>query len=157
VDRLSDIATWHNVFLKAATELGTKVAEFLPSLFGAVLILLFGWLLSRSVELAAGRALRAFGLDRAAVRLQLSGILERAGVKMALSEVVARLLFWLLMLTFVLSSVETLGLTAVTATIVRRQSVSDSTWPLLRDGSRFHPRRLLPPGSPSSSFASYVS
>jgi hypothetical protein len=119
VDRLSDIATWHNVFLKAATELGTKVAEFLPSLFGAVLILLFGWLLSRSVELAAGRALRAFGLDRAAVRLQLSGILERAGVKMALSEVVARLLFWLLMLTFVLSSVETLGLTAVTATIDR--------------------------------------
>jgi hypothetical protein len=38
---------------------------------------------------------------------------------MALSEVVARLLFWLLMLTFVLSSVETLGLTAVTATIDR--------------------------------------
>jgi len=40
---------------------------------------------------------------------------------------------------------------------VRRQSVSDSTWPLLRDGSRFHPRQLLPPGTPSSSFASYVS
>jgi hypothetical protein len=40
---------------------------------------------------------------------------------------------------------------------VRRQSVPDSTWSLLRDSSCFHPRRLLPLGTPSSSFASYVS
>ena len=40
---------------------------------------------------------------------------------------------------------------------VRRQSVPDSTGPLLRDSSWFHPKRLLPPGTPSSSFASYVS
>ena len=119
MDQLPDLAAWRDVFLQAATELGTKVAGFLPSLFGAVLILLVGWLLSRSVELVARRALRAFGLDRAAVRLRLSDALERAGVKMALSEVVARLLFWLLMLTFVLSSVEVLGLTAATATIDR--------------------------------------
>jgi hypothetical protein len=119
VDQLPDISAWRDVFLQAANEIGTKVAGFLPSLLGAVLILLVGWLLSRSVELAAGRALRTFGLDRAAIRLRLSDVLERAGVGMALSEVVARLLFWLLMLTFVLSSVETLGLTAVTATIDR--------------------------------------
>jgi hypothetical protein len=67
----------------------------------------------------AGRALRSFGLDRAAARLQLSELLERSGVRHSLSELVARLLFWLLMLTFVLSSVETLGLQAVTATIDR--------------------------------------
>jgi hypothetical protein len=76
-------------------------------------------LISRSVEIAAGRALRTFGLDRAATRLRMTDVLERAGLKLGLSEIVARLLFWLLMLTFVLSSVEALGLTAVTATIDR--------------------------------------
>jgi hypothetical protein len=119
MDQLPDITAWREVLLQAATELGTRVAGFLPSLVGAVLILLLGWLLSRSLELAAGRALRGFGLDRAATRLRVAEVLERAGIRMALSEVVARLLFWLLMLTFVLSSVETLGLTAVTATIDR--------------------------------------
>ena len=119
MDQLPDIGAWRDVLFQAATELGTKVAGFLPSLIGAVVILLLGWLLSRSVELAAGRALRTFGLDRAATRLRLSDVLARAGIQMALSEVVARLLFWLLMLTFLLSSVETLGLTAVTATIDR--------------------------------------
>ena len=119
MDQLPDISAWRDVLLQAATELGTKVAGFLPSLFGAVVILLLGWLISRSVELAAGRALRTFGLDRAATRLRLADVLDRAGIQMALSEVVAKLLFWLLMLTFLLSSVETLGLTAVTTTIDR--------------------------------------
>ncbi len=119
MDQLPDISAWRDVLLQAATELGTKVAGFLPSLFGAVVILLFGWLVSRSVELAAGRALRTFGLDRAATRLRLADVLGRAGIQLALSEVVAKLLFWLLMLTFLLSSVETLGLTAVTTTIDR--------------------------------------
>jgi hypothetical protein len=119
MDQLPDINAWRDVLLQAATELGTKVAGFLPSLFGAVVILLLGWLVSRSVELAAGRALRTFGLDRAATRLRLADVLDRAGIQMALSEVVAKLLFWLLMLTFLLSSVETLGLTAVTTTIDR--------------------------------------
>ncbi len=119
MDQLPDIGAWRDVFLQAATEVGTKVAGFVPSLVGAVLILVLGWLLSRSVELAAGRALRTFGLDRAATRLRLDDVLDRAGIRLALSQVVARLLFWLLMLTFLLSSVETLGLTAVTATIDR--------------------------------------
>jgi len=117
--KLSDVSAWREVFLQAFTELGRTVAGFLPSLVAAILILLIGWALSRSVELAAGRALRTLGLDRAATRLRLAEVLERAGIGLAASEVVARLLFWLLMLTFLLSSVDTLGLTAVTSTIDR--------------------------------------
>jgi len=119
VDQLPGMTAWRDVFLRAATELGTEIAGFLPNLAGALLILLIGWLVSRSIELAAGRLLRAFGLDRAAARLHFTEVLERAGVPMVPSALVARLLFWLLMLTFVISGVETLGLTAVTATIER--------------------------------------
>ncbi|MBW2494385.1 MAG: hypothetical protein JRE43_06505 [Deltaproteobacteria bacterium] len=119
MEQFPDIAEWRAVFVEAVTELGTKIAGFLPSLLGAVLILIIGWLLSRSLGAATGRALRTFGLDRAATRMKISDVLERAGVTMTLSEIVARLVFWLLMLTFVLSGVETLGLTAVTSTIDR--------------------------------------
>lgn len=119
MDQFPDIAEWRAVFVEAVTELGTKIAGFLPSLLGALLILIIGWLLSRSLGAAAGRALRTFGLDRAATRMNLSDVLERAGVTMTLSEIVARLVFWLLMLMFVISGVETLGLTAVTSTIDR--------------------------------------
>lgn len=119
MNQLSDFAAWRDVFLQAATELGTKLAGFLPSLIGAALILLAGWLLSWALAFVAGRSLRAFGLDRIATRLRVTDVLQRAGVRMGMSEIVARLVFWLLMLVFLLSSIHTLGLTAVTATLDR--------------------------------------
>lgn len=114
-----DVEAWREVAVGALTELGTTLAAFLPSLVGALVILALGWLLSRSVELAAARLMRTLGVDRASTRLGVSDVFERTGLTITLSELIARLLFWLLMLTFVLSSVETLGLEAVTATIDR--------------------------------------
>lgn len=119
MQNLFDVDAWRKVLTEALSELVSTLATFLPSLVGAVLILAFGWLLSRSVELAAQRGLRAVGLDRAAARLRLTEWLEGAGISMTLSEGIARLLFWMLMMTFVLSSVETLGIDSVTATIER--------------------------------------
>lgn len=119
MDKLSDISAWREVVVQAFTEVGAKLGAFVPNLVGALLILLIGWAVSRSIEVAARRAMRTLGIDRAATRLRFAEVLQQAGVGMSLSEVVAKLLFWLLMLTFVLSSVETLGLKAVTATIDR--------------------------------------
>jgi len=119
MENLFDVDAWREVSLRALSELTATFAAFLPSLVGALLILGLGWLVSRSVELAARRALRMLGLDRAAARLRLTEWLEGSGIRWTLSEGIARLLFWLLMLTFVLSSVETLGLESVTETIDR--------------------------------------
>jgi hypothetical protein len=52
-------------------------------------------------------------------RLGVAEMLRNAGLAKVPSEIVSRLIFWILMLTFLLSAVETLGLEAVTATIDR--------------------------------------
>ncbi len=119
MENLFDVDAWRELLVRALSELVGTLASFLPSLVGALLILGLGWLISRSVELGAQRALRTVGLDRASARLHLDEWLEGTGIRMTLSEGIARLLFWLLMLTFVLSGVETLGLETVTATIDR--------------------------------------
>jgi hypothetical protein len=114
-----DVETWRQVLVSSLGQLGSTLAGFLPSLAATILILAVGWLVSRVVEALAGRLLRQLGLDRAAARLRVSAIFEHAGIKMHPSAIAARLVFWVLMLTFVLSAVETLGLDAVTATIDR--------------------------------------
>jgi hypothetical protein len=119
MEPLFDLSVWREIVVRAFSELGSNVAGFLPNLVGAGLILLLGWGFSRALELVSGRALHGVGLDRAAARLRISELLLRAGIELTLSQIVAKLLFWLVMLTFVLSSVETLGLNAVTATIDR--------------------------------------
>lgn len=119
MDKIFDLAAWREILVRAFSELGTNVAGFLPSLVGAAVILVVGWLLSRAIEAIASRGLRTVGLDGVAARLQIAELLERAGIGLTFSQIVAKLLFWVVMLTFVLSSVETLGLSAVTATIDR--------------------------------------
>jgi hypothetical protein len=116
---LFDVDAWREVWVRALRQLGENIADFLPNLVGATLLLLLGWAVSRAVEVIAARGLHAVGLDRAAARLRVGEILHRAGVRLGASELVAKLLFWLLLLTFILSSVETLGLAGVTATLDR--------------------------------------
>jgi len=119
MDQIFDLTALREVFVRAFSELSINVAGFLPNLVGAVLILLVGWGVSRALEAIAARALRTIGLDGVAARISLTTVLDRAGIGFTLSQIVARLLFWVVMLTFVLSSVETLGLSAVTSTIDR--------------------------------------
>jgi len=119
MDQLFDLAAWREILVRAFSELSANIAGFIPNLVGALLILALGWMLSRALEAVSARALRTVGVDRVATRLRIAELLERADVRLSLSQIVARLLFWVLMLTFVLSSVETLGLSAVTTTIDR--------------------------------------
>ncbi len=116
---LFDLETWQRVAERMLSEFGATLAAFVPSLVGALLLLIVGWALAHAVELASRRLLRAAGLDRVAARLRVDEVLARTGNEASLAEIVARLLFWLVLLLFVLSSIETIGLVAVTATLDR--------------------------------------
>lgn len=114
-----DVEAVRIVLMDSATELGGTLARFLPALVASVVILIIGWVVSRIAEIVIGRTLRRLGLDRVTATLHVSETIRQAGLKSSPSQIVARLVFWVLMLTFVLSAAETLGLTAATATIDR--------------------------------------
>ena len=114
-----NIKSWEQVIVQSLTELGTTIAGFLPNLVGMLVILGVGWVLARVVKAITGRVLRRTGIDGLAERLGMQEVLHEGGVKLTISSLISSLFFWLLMLTFVLSAVETLGLTAVTHTIDR--------------------------------------
>jgi len=119
MSEILDVEAWRQVLVKSVTEVGATTAAFLPSLLATLVILGVGWLVSRLVAAISERVLLQLGLDRAAARLGVSETLREAGVSVPPSHIVGRLVFWILMLTFLLSAVETLGLSAVTATIDR--------------------------------------
>jgi hypothetical protein len=119
MNEVFNIEAWRQVVLSSLTELGRTVAGFLPNLVGMLIILAVGWAIAKLVELVSRRILDRVGLDRASQRLGLAETLQNAGIARGPSDIIARLFFWVLMLTFVLSAFETLGLTAVTGTINR--------------------------------------
>jgi hypothetical protein len=90
-----------------------RVATFLPSLLGALLILLVGWVVAKFVRLLVFRFLLAVRLDLASEKAGIDDVLIRADIRQSPAELVAVLVQWLVMLIVLMTAVNTLGLSSV--------------------------------------------
>src|SRR3989304_1702879 len=88
----------------------SKVAFFLPNLLAALLILVGGWVLARFIRLLVFRFLLAIRFDVAGEKAGIDDILLRADIRQSPAELVATLVYWLMMLLVVLTALNTLGL-----------------------------------------------
>jgi small-conductance mechanosensitive channel len=89
---------------------GETLGAALPRILGALVLLVVGVLLAALVGRLLGRALHVAGLDRAAERVGVPGILARAGLPAELSRVVAVAVRLALTLTVVFAALSLLGL-----------------------------------------------
>ncbi len=109
---------WSDIIIGALTELFDQMAALLPNLVGALIVLLVSWLLAWLAQRAARRVLARLGLDHLAERAGVTDTLTRAGITTPLSHLLGRAIYWLLLLTFLMIALESLGLTTA-ATALR--------------------------------------
>jgi small-conductance mechanosensitive channel len=94
-----------------------EIVKWLPNLFGALVLLLVGWMVARLVQFIIGGLLRRLRLDALTERVGISRLLSDAGLDSSVSNLLARLAYWLLLFVFVLAAAESLGLIGVTETL----------------------------------------
>lgn len=97
--------------------LWAKIIAFVPNLVAAVIILAVGYVVSRLLQKLGTALLQRVGFDRVSARVGLEDILARGNVHATASEIVGHVVFWLFMLTFLISATEALGLPNVSGTI----------------------------------------
>jgi small-conductance mechanosensitive channel len=90
---------------------------WLPNLLGALALLLIGWLVARLVQFIIGGVLRRLRLDLLTERVGISRLLSNAGLEPSVSNLLARLAYWLILFVFVLAAAESLGLIGVAETL----------------------------------------
>jgi hypothetical protein len=100
------------------TDMVAGMIGFAPKLVGALLVMLVGWFLARLVRAVVERSIRA-GLDSILERTGLSQTLEQSSMTTTPSEIVGRVLYWLLLILFFMAAAQIVGLTAVTDAITR--------------------------------------
>ena len=90
-----------------------SIATFLPSLFGALIILLIGWLIARSLKWALYKVLKTVKFDDLADNVGVNGYLHKGGIKQGASGVISKLGYWIVMFTVLILFFNKLGLTTV--------------------------------------------
>ena len=115
--KLLNLSAWQNSLEASLEAVWTKFIEYTPNIFGTVLLLLVGYLVSKLVASFSKRILRTIGLDKAGEKIGLHKSLEHIGIKLKISELFGVVFFWLMMFIFILSASEILNLIKITDTI----------------------------------------
>ena len=95
----------------------TQLADFLPSLGGAVLVLFAGFIAARLSSRLLGTLLRTLKFNELLKRSGVGASMDRAGHHFVPSRIVANLVFWLLMFAVILFAAQLLGLDSLTTVI----------------------------------------
>jgi small-conductance mechanosensitive channel len=86
-----------------------QLMQLLPPLFFALIILIAGFVVARMVERLADAFLGGLQFDRSAEKWGVREAVERTGVRLRPTDVVGKLLFWLVMLIVILLASSALG------------------------------------------------
>ena len=108
-----------DLFAESLRVFGEKFTETIPSILGAVIVILIAWFLARLVSSGFVRLLQTVKFDAFAERLKLTGFLQQAGIQLAPSTIIGRFIYWVFVLLFFASAAETLNWTAVSYQIQR--------------------------------------
>ena len=102
----------------------TVVAEFVPRLVGAVIVLLLALLLARLFQNLVTRTLRRFGLDSLFDRTGAAEALWKLGYSDGPSHLLGLVVFWTTILTGVAASLSVLGLASLENTTTQLVNLS---------------------------------
>lgn len=96
------------------TELLKRFSEAAPKILFALLILLIGWMIASGVRRLIRRVLASLHVDRLAERLNDIDIVQRSGMRVQISAVLAQMVYYVLMLGFIIFATDMLGIPAIT-------------------------------------------
>lgn len=82
----------------------------IPSILGALLILLLGGVIAKILEQLIVQGLKLIALDRIADQVQFSALLARGGIRRKTSELIGAVFYWIVMLAVIMTALDALKL-----------------------------------------------
>lgn len=94
-----------------------QFVNFVPKFIGAAVVLGIGILVAKLVSAVVQRTLKAASFDRFGDKLNEIDIIRQLQTEIKLSEIVAKVLYYFILLVFITAATETLGVAAITGMV----------------------------------------
>ncbi len=112
-----ELDPWSQSLLGAMSALWAPVAAFIPRLFGALLVVAVGFVVAKLLDTLLSKVLAKVGVDRLVAGTGVTKLLGRAGIRLPISALIGKIVYWFVLLIFLVSAAESLGLARVSATL----------------------------------------
>jgi len=105
------MSNWQLILVEPAKTVMTQISQFLINLLLVIVILIIGWIVSKTLKLLVSKFLKSIKLDEFSGRIELDSLLSKGGISYRLSDLIGVIFYWLgLLVTFVVA-VNAIGLT----------------------------------------------
>ena len=108
---------WTQSLVNAMSTMWSSVGVFIPRLFGALIVVLLGFVVAKLLDTLLSKLLAKLGLDRLMAGAGLTKLLSRVGIQVSVSTLIGKIVYWFVLLIFLVSAAESLGLERVSATL----------------------------------------
>lgn len=109
----TQLPTFQEILNIAYQNVIVKLAQFIPTLLTAVLILVIGWILAGIVARIINKTLRFVKLDKIFAHAKVDELLKSAGFKKDTVNFVSQIIKWILLLVVFMAAVDALRLPSV--------------------------------------------
>jgi len=115
---MSNLPNITEILVNTFQTLINQFVDFVPKLVGAVVVLVIGVLVAKMVAAIVSRVLKQVGFDKIGARLNDIDFINQLQTEIKLSEIVAKVLYYFILLVFVTAATETLGVAAITGMVL---------------------------------------
>lgn len=107
-----EINSWTSSILASISSVANQFLNYLPTLLGAVLLLLLGWLIARVLG-GLSRRFTEMGVNRLSRTQSISARVQHSKTYRSLPLITERIVYWVILFFFLAASLEVMGLPAV--------------------------------------------
>ena len=107
------LQTWGEVFSQSLIGLWYGFINFIPSLLGAIIIFIIGWLVASVIGKAITQLASALKVDKLFESAGANDFMNRAGLKLNVSGFIGGLVKWFVIVVFLMAALQIIGLTQV--------------------------------------------
>ena len=113
----NEVKEWGMVVWAFFQSLVETVGAYLPKVVGAALIILIGWVAAKLLRGLTAKLLRVFGIVALGEKVKFNETLKKVGISRSLDQIIGALVYYIVLLVFLVSASEVLGLKVVLDTL----------------------------------------
>jgi hypothetical protein len=107
------------VVMDPVKAMSIKIWSYIPAIAGAIVILVVGWLIAKVIEALVARILKAVKLDAASEKAGIANVLAKGDIKLTLSELIGAIVYWLIILIVIATTLDALNLKIASSLMTR--------------------------------------
>ncbi len=108
---------WDTLIVEPVQDMLRQIIAYLPVLLGALIILVVGWLVAKTIRRLVEWLLTTIRFDLLADKAGITEVLSKGKLKTTVSKVVSGLVYWLIIIMVLVIVVNALGLPSGTVTL----------------------------------------